>query len=81
MQALSSEENQKGKRMHQTVNEEEAWLIHSIKTFNEIVTSGKYGPIFFQHLSEDAKMVLYNMLILEKTGYEGTLCELLSECD
>lgn len=76
MQALSFEENQEGKRMHQTVNEEEAWLIHSIKTFNEIVTSGKYGPLFYQHLSKDAKMVLFNMLALEAAGYEGELCDL-----
>ena len=76
MQALSFKENQEGKRMHQEVNEEEAWLIHAVKTFDEIVTSAKYGPLFFQYLSEDAKIVLMNMTFLEKAGYKGKLWEL-----
>jgi hypothetical protein len=76
MQTLPLKENKEGTRMHHEVNEEEAWLIHAIKTFDEIVTSSKYGPLFFQYLSEDAKIVLMNMTFLEKAGYKGKLWEL-----
>lgn len=51
-------------------NEEEAWLYHTIKAFDEIVCSGKYGPLFYKMLSNDAKLILNNMRILEENNME-----------
>jgi hypothetical protein len=43
------------------VNDEEAWLHHVIKDFDFIVCSGKYGPLFYDLLSDEAKMIINNM--------------------
>jgi hypothetical protein len=51
-------------------NEEEAWLHHTIKAFDEIVCSGKYGPLFYKMLSDDAKQILFNMKMLEENKME-----------
>jgi len=51
-------------------NEEEAWLHHTIKAFDEIVCSGKYGPLFYKMLSNDAKQILFNMKMLEENKME-----------
>ena len=51
-------------------NEEEAWLHHTIKQFDEIVCSGKYGPLFYKMLSDDAKLIISNMEELERKGME-----------
>ena len=51
-------------------NEEEAWLHHTIKQFDEIVCSGKYGPLFYKMLSDDAKLILNNMRMLEINNME-----------
>jgi len=51
-------------------NEEEAWLHHTIKAFDEIVCSGKYGPLFYKMLSNDAKQILFNMKMLEEKKME-----------
>lgn len=42
-------------------NEEEAWLHHVIKDFDYIVCSGKYGPLFYKMLSDQAKLIINNM--------------------
>lgn len=47
------------------VNEEEAWLYHTVKDFEYIVNSGKYGVLFYDLLGEDTKQVLKNMLTAE----------------
>lgn len=46
-------------------NEEEAWLYHTIKDFEYVVNSGKYGTLFFEMLGQDTKVVLTNMLNAE----------------
>ena len=46
-------------------NEEEAWLYHTIKDFEYVVNSGKYGILFFEMLSKDTKVILTNMLNAE----------------
>lgn len=51
-------------------NEEEAWLHHVIKEFDGVVCSGKYGPLFYKMLSDDAKLIISNMEELERTGRE-----------
>lgn len=51
-------------------NEEEAWLHHTVKTFDEVVCSGKYGPLFYKMLSDDAKLIISNMEELERKGME-----------
>ena len=51
-------------------NEEEAWLHHTIKAFDEVVCSGKYGPLFYKMLSDDAKLILFNMRMLEENNME-----------
>jgi hypothetical protein len=43
------------------MNDEEAWLHHVIKDFDFIVCSGKYGPLFYDLLSDEAKMIINNM--------------------
>lgn len=43
------------------MNDEEAWLHHVIKDFDFIVCSGKYGPLFYDLLSDDAKLIINNM--------------------
>ena len=50
------------------VNEEEAWLHHVVKDFDYVVCSGKYGPLFYDMLSDDAKLILSNMYNLAKEG-------------
>ena len=52
------------------LNEEEAWLHHVVKEFDSVVCSGKYGPLFYKMLSEDAKLIINNMAELERTGME-----------
>jgi hypothetical protein len=47
------------------INEEEAWLHHTVKDFEYVVTSGKYGVLFFDLLGDDAKQVLRNMFTAE----------------
>jgi|Laugrespbdmm15sn_2_1035079.scaffolds.fasta_scaffold01113_7 hypothetical protein len=51
-------------------NEEEAWLHHIIKQFDEVVCTHKYGPLFYALLSEDAKLILNNMYTLEQRKQE-----------
>ena len=46
-------------------NEEEAWLYHTIKDFEYVVSRGKYGTLFFEMLSQEAKQILANMLNAE----------------
>lgn len=43
------------------MNDEEAWLHHVIKDFDFIVCSGKYGPLFYDLLSDEAKLIINNM--------------------
>lgn len=52
------------------VNEEEAWLHGVIKDFDYIACSGKYGPIFYNMLSDQAKLVISNMVELDKRGWD-----------
>lgn len=52
------------------LNEEEAWLHHTIQAFDHVVCSGKYGPLFYKMLSDDAKIILYNSAILELNNME-----------
>lgn len=52
------------------LNEEEAWLHHTIQAFDHVVCSGKYGPLFYKMLSDDAKTILYNCAILELNNME-----------
>ena len=52
------------------LNEEEAWLHHTIQAFDHVVRSGKYGPLFYKMLSDDAKTILYNCAILELNNME-----------
>jgi hypothetical protein len=47
--------------MSDDVNEEEAWLHHVIKDFDYVVCSGKYGPLFYPLLSDQAKLIINNM--------------------
>ena len=47
------------------VNEEEAWLYHTIKDFEYVVNSGKYGTLVFEMLGDDTKQALRNMLTAE----------------
>ena len=46
-------------------NEEEAWLYHTIKDFEYVVNSGKYGTLFFDALTKETKQILANMLNAE----------------
>jgi len=52
------------------VNEEEAWLHGVIKDFDYIVCSGKYGPLFYKMLSDQAKLVINNMRECELRNME-----------
>jgi hypothetical protein len=52
------------------LNEEEAWLHHTINEFDYVVCSGKYGPLFYEMLSEDAKTILYNCAVLKLNNME-----------
>ena len=57
--------------MHQ--NEEEAWLHHTLKEFEYVVNSHKYGPLFYDLLSDDTKLILSNMINLDKKGLKCQL--------
>jgi len=43
------------------MNEEEAWLHHVVKDFDYVVRSGKYGPLFYELLSDESKIIINNM--------------------
>jgi hypothetical protein len=60
------------KKVHQ--NEEEAWLHHTLKEFEYVANSHKYGPIFYEMLSKDTKTILNNAYELEK---RDMICKLL----
>lgn len=51
-------------------NEEEAWLHGVIKDFDYIVCSGKYGPLFYKMLSDQAKLIINNMRECELRNME-----------
>jgi hypothetical protein len=51
-------------------NEEEAWLHHAVKQFDNIVCSHKYGPLFYELLSNDAQLILNNMYVLKQRKQE-----------
>ena len=55
------------------VNEEEAWLHGVIKDFDYIACSGKYGPMFYKLLSDQAKLIISNMVELDKRGWDINL--------
>lgn len=50
------------KELKMDFNEEEAWLYHTLKDFEYIVNSGKYGTLVFELLGEDTKQAMHNML-------------------
>lgn len=50
--------------------EEEAWLHHAVKQFDNIVCSHKYGALFYPLLSEDAQLILNNMYVLKQRKQE-----------
>jgi hypothetical protein len=52
------------------LNEEEAWLHHTVQAFDHVVCSGKYGPLFYKMLSDEAKLIIDNMSYLEKNNME-----------
>jgi hypothetical protein len=52
------------------VNEEEAGLHNVIKDFDYVVRSGKYGPLFYQLLSDEAKFIINNMRECELRNME-----------
>jgi hypothetical protein len=56
--------------MTDDVNEEEAWLHGVIKDFDYIVCSGKYGPLFYKMLSDQAKLIINNMRECELRNME-----------
>lgn len=58
--------------MTDEVNEEEAWLHHVIKEFDYVVRSGKYGPLFYPLLSDEAKLIISNMRECEIQNVEVT---------
>lgn len=51
-------------------NEEEAWLHHVVKDFDYVACSGKYGPLFYNMLSDQAKLIINNMRELEVRNME-----------
>jgi len=59
--------------MSDEVNEEEAWLHHVIKDFDYVVRSGKYGPLFYPLLSDEAKFIINNMRECEKRNLDVRL--------
>jgi hypothetical protein len=57
--------------MSDETNEEEAWLHSVMRDFNYIVISGRYGPLFYELLTDDAKLIIQNMYLLEKNNVIG----------
>ena len=51
-------------------NEEEAWLHHAVKQFDNIVCSHKYGPLFYELLSNAAQLIRNNMYVLKQRKQE-----------
>jgi hypothetical protein len=51
-------------------NEEEAWLHHIIKQFDEVVCTHKYGPLFYELLDEETKTIINNMREVELGNVE-----------
>jgi hypothetical protein len=63
--------------MSDETNEEEAWLHSVMRDFNYIVISGRYGPLFYELLTDDAKLIIQNMYLLEKNNMKAQLKEIL----
>jgi len=64
--------------MSDEINEEEAWFHSVVRDFNYIVLSGKYGPLFYKLLSDEAKLILNNMYNMEQLNWE-VQCPLQSD--
>lgn len=49
---------------------DEAWFHGVISNFNEVVCSGTYGPLVWENLSEEAKLIVTNIVLLNNMGYD-----------
>lgn len=49
---------------------DEAWAYHVISSFDSLICTAKWGPVFYKELSDDAKTILYNMWVLRSVGKE-----------
>lgn len=49
---------------------EEAWAIHVLSAFDELVKTAAWGPRVYDFLSEESKQILHNMWVLEQAGYQ-----------
>ena len=59
-------------------NRDEFWFYGVIHDFNQVVCSGVWGPKVWDSLSEDAKLILKNMVLLDVAGYD-IKCQLESD--
>jgi hypothetical protein len=60
----------RGVVMIDDMNEEEAWLHSVMRDFNYIVLSGRYGPLFYNMLTDEAKLIINNMRECELRNME-----------
>jgi hypothetical protein len=56
---------------------DEAWFHGVISNFNEVVCSGKWGPLVWENLSPEAKLIVRNLVLLDIAGYD-VKCQLES---
>jgi hypothetical protein len=59
-------------------NQDEAWFHGVMRDFNIILNSGKYGPLVWENLHPDSRMIISNIVFLDKAGYD-VKCQLESD--
>jgi hypothetical protein len=57
---------------------DEFWFYGVIHDFNQVVCSGKWGPLVWDALSPEAKLIVRNLVLLDIAGYD-VKCQLESD--
>jgi hypothetical protein len=59
-------------------NLDEAWFHGVMRDFNIVLNSGKYGPLVWENLHPDSRIIISNIVFLDKAGYD-VKCQLESD--
>ena len=57
---------------------DEAWFHGVMRDFNVVLNSGKYGPLVWENLNHSSRMIISNIVLLDKAGYD-IKCQLQSD--
>jgi hypothetical protein len=57
---------------------DEAWFYGVMRDFNQVVNSGRFGPLVWDNLNDNSKVVVRNLVLLDIAGYD-IKCQLESD--